>query len=125
MNEKLIQAVKDQIEFDAEEYPEVFDDVCSSGADAGYTGFTYYSDTCQFFNDNKALIRELAKEEADDFGTSQIDLVKGFNCLKGNDWEDEIGRALYGRPEKDDCRVINALAWFALEEVAHYLTDGY
>jgi len=123
MNEKLIEAVKEQLCYDVDEYPEVFGDVCLSGADAGYTGFIYYSDTCEFYQTNKELIKELVKEEADGLDMSQIDMVKGFNCLKGID-EDEIGRALYGSPEDDDTMVPNALAWFALEAVARYLSDN-
>lgn len=70
---------------------------------------------------------ELVKELADDFGQTPIQFVASFNCLNGNysdsEGEAEISRALYGRLASDDTQVPNALAWFALEEVARFETD--
>jgi hypothetical protein len=52
--------------------------------------------------------------------TSVISLVQTFGCLKSQDIsEDEIGLALYGSKKAaiEQTQVMNALAWFALEEV--------
>ncbi len=114
MNEKLIKAVKKQIGD-----TEYLTDVTNNGANAGYPGFTYYSDTVKFFKQNRKEIVELVREMAEEFGESPLNFVAGFNCLKPKgEWEADIARASYGRLESDDYIVPNALSWFALEEVA-------
>ena len=101
-------------------------DVAKHGADAGWSGFTYYSETCAFFKAHKADILEMAKQMADDIGDGgMIQLVRGFRCLGNNgkpDYsEDEIAESIYsGRGESSDV-IRNAMAWFALEEVAREL----
>lgn len=101
------------------------EDVASHGADAGWPGFTYHSDTVAFYKAHKADILALAKQDADDFGTDMLAMIQGFRCL-GNSGKpdytiDEIAEALYsGRGECSDV-IRNAMAWFALEEVAREL----
>lgn len=100
-------------------------DVARHGADAGWNGFTYYHETGQFFKSHKADIIEMAKQMADELGESTIGMIRGFRCLgnagKPDYTEDEIAEAIYsGRGECADV-IRNALAWFALEEVAHEL----
>mgnify|MGYP003349736771 CR=1 FL=1 len=114
-------------------------DVARHGADAGWSGFTYYADTVAFYKAHKADILALAKQQADDFGQGMIAMIAGFNCLsskvttnlylsnsprcyrKPDFSEDEIAEAIYsGRGESADT-IRNALAWFALEEVAREL----
>ena len=121
MEKKLINAVKRQIG-DVND----LEDVYNHGADAGFSGFTYYSDTVAFYKKNKTAIIELAKEQAEDMGFNVLEMIGGFNCLKyydykTNRWTDTegqeaIGQTIYGR--KVDDVVANALAWYALEEVA-------
>lgn len=59
----------------------------------------------------------------------QIGDKDGFGCLKTTDkaeaveLADEIGRALYGKIGEKETQVANALAWFALEEVARAFCD--
>lgn len=103
---------------------ESLQDVANHGASGGYTGFTYYSDTVKFFKNNRREIVELVREMAQDFGQDSVSLVAGFNCLT-DDFEtrESIARCLYGRITDEDTQVANALAWFALEEVARYETD--
>jgi hypothetical protein len=104
-------------------------DVYAHGASGGFCGFCYYSDTVAFYKRNRAEIVALAKNMADDLGESLIAMIAGFNCLKTSnpqerrDLEDEIGRALYGRITDKETQVANALAWFALEEVARAFCD--
>jgi len=129
MNENLIQAVKDALHCDdEEELMDTLQDVCTYGANNGFGSFIYYSDTCQFFLDNRRDIIDLVNELADDMGEDVISLVAGFGCLKtycaDREGKDEIGRAIYGTPADDDTQVMNALAWFALEEVARHLTNN-
>lgn len=98
-------------------------DIANCGIDGGFTGFIYYTDTVAFFKRNRKEICELVKSMADEFGQSPMEFVASFNCLKGNDWEREIGECLYGRVSADNYTVPNALAWFAAEETARKLTD--
>jgi hypothetical protein len=102
---------------DVGEAKQVLGDVCRGGAAAGWTGFTYYSDTVSFFNENKVAICELAENMADNIGHSLIDMVASFNMLDAT--EKEIAMTLYGKEDDADKYVANSLAWFALEELAH------
>ena len=121
--ERLIRAVIRQTGNDN------LEDIMNHGADAGYAGLTYYSDTCQFYKRNKSDIIEVARNLADDLGENLFDMIAGFNCLKTDNADDrrklmdEIGRTVYGRINQDDTQVANALTWFAAEEVARAVCD--
>jgi hypothetical protein len=96
-------------------------DVARHGADAGFPGFMYYSDTVAFFKRNRAAILALVESMANDLGEEPLAMVAHFNCLAPADNQEKasIARCLYGgRLTDDDTQVANALAWFALEEVA-------
>jgi hypothetical protein len=125
---KLQQAVITQLGSEGDELTSNLQDVCNHGADTGWHGFTYHSETCAFFAANQAEIVSLVKEMADDLGETPMDMVASFQCLKdyAGDREimDEIGRAIYGKPTDDDVTVPNALAWFALEEVARQIANN-
>ena len=118
-------------------------DVYNHGANAGYPGFTYYNDTVKFFKNHRKAIVAMVENMADDLGEAPIDMVANFNCLAGrqlrgngtygHDTEHSkavrelypsVSRCLYGgRMTDDDTTVANALAWFALEEVARAFCD--
>ena len=98
-------------------------DVANHGADGGFPGFCYYSDTCAFYARHQSRIVALVEELADDLGKSPCKLVAGFRCLNGDYSEAEIGRTLYGPKKGHDTQIANALAWFALEEVARNVTE--
>ena len=96
-------------------------DVARHGADTGWPGFTYTADTVAFYRSHKSEILDLAKSMAEDFGQGMLEMIQGFRCLNGEFSVDEIGEALYsGRGEYADT-IRNAMAWFALEEVAREL----
>lgn len=99
---------------------ESLEDVANHGASAGWCGFTYYSDTVKFFKAHKRDIRDLVKQIASSLGETPMNMVRGFRCLSGpDDWNAEIARCLYEDRLKDADKIVaNALAWFALEEVA-------
>lgn len=103
------------------------EDVYNHGASIGHCGFTYYKETCAFFKRNKADILGLVKSMARDFGRQPAAMVAGFGCLKINPKDSEgmrkVYRALDCRVNRDDTQVANALAWFALEEVARAFCD--
>jgi len=105
---------------------ESLQDICNHGADGGYHGFIYYDDTCKFFRAHKLAIIELAEELAEDLGENVLELIKNFNCLHGEYSTAEIAKVLYGRWDNNSnyhTQIANAMAWFALEEVARYICD--
>jgi hypothetical protein len=101
------------------------------GANTGWPGFTYYSDTCKFWAKNKSLIMELAEETANGLGEDLLSMIQNFRCLSKTDYkQSEIADALYSaKPKTDKVELIqveliqNAMAWFALEEVGRWLAE--
>lgn len=104
---------------------DTLEDVANHGANAGFSGFIYYTETVAFFKKNRREILAMVEEMSEEFGQDPVQFVASFNCLD-NDRETraEIARTLYGSLKKDDHLVANALAWFALEETARQLTDN-
>ncbi len=119
---KLVRAVIKQLG-GGKEAIETLGDVYKHGADGGgFCGFTYYTDTVKFYRRNRSDIVAIAKEMSGDLGMDVIDMISHFGCFRGRDVETScIARALYGNV--DDPEVPNALAWFALEEVARAFYD--
>lgn len=104
---------------------EQLEGVAKHGADAGWSGFVYYTETTAFYKAHKADILKLAQDMANDLGEDMLAMIGRFGCLSNKGKPDytpsEIGEALYsGRGECADT-IRNAMAWFALEEVAHEL----
>ncbi len=119
MNEKLIKAVIKQL--GGGNQKEVLESVCNGGANGGFNGFIYYTDTIKFFKTNRILIQELAENVAEDLGEDSLSLIQTFNCLKDEKFAiSEIAKVLYGNDKKSDAAylIMNTLSWFALEEVA-------
>lgn len=101
-------------------------DISRHGIDGGFSGFIYYKDTEPFARRNRALISALASEQASDFGTGVIEMIRGFGCFRNGTkpTDEEIGSALYAGKDVDGgLQVLNALAWYAGEEVARSYTD--
>ena len=96
-------------------------DVSMYGAAAGFAGFIYYIDTCRFYAVNRDAILEAVRDMCDGLGEEPIQFVRSFNCLDAT--ESEVGLTLYGSKKQHDTQVANALAWFALEEVARAFDD--
>lgn len=107
-------------------FREIADDVANNGADAGWTGFTYYSDTCAFFRRHKAAILELLKADAaDTLGSGNvIEFCEQFRCL-ADVGADGIAETLYGRWADKEWQVTtaNGLAWYVLECVCRSFVD--
>ena len=124
----LTQAVLDQIgEGDTVETRDTLQGVVEHSADAGWPGFTYCTDTIAFFFKNRTEIRKLLSEVCSELGQTEIETIRNFGCLvdskrKPEYSAEEAGVALYSTEETDssDC-IRNALAWFALEEIAREL----
>lgn len=95
-------------------------DITRHGIDGGFHGFLYYSETIPFAKRNRKAILQMATEQADDLGMGLVEMIKGFNCLKGAT-ETEIVEGLAG--VTDETQVPNGLAWYAGEEVARAYCD--
>lgn len=96
-------------------------DICDHGIDGGFNGFIYNADTEAFAKRNRAEISEMASAQASEFGTSVVEMIQGFGCFRHGTkpTDEEIGLALYAGKEKEDSvPVLNALAWYAGEEVS-------
>lgn len=101
-------------------------DIASHGADAGYVGFTYYADTCRFTLANWVDIIDLTRVMAHDLGVGSLcELIAGFRCLSGTSVS-EVETVLMAPSydNEDHNQVLNALAWFALEETARAIVEG-
>lgn len=95
-------------------------DVCTHGASGGFPGFTYYAETCAFYAKHKQDILNLAESMASDLGEDMLTMIAGFGCLKADKHTPtEIGAAIFGNDKTSSIQ--NAMAWFALEEVAREL----
>mgnify|MGYP003640824315 FL=1 len=132
INSALIDAVINQFG-GKESFKESASDVSNHGIDGGFGGFIYHNETVKFAQDNKALIMEMAEEQAQEFGSDgAFAMIKGFNCLTEycqmarknlhHYTESEIAAAIYSDTD-DSTQVLNALAWYAAEEVCRAYAD--
>jgi hypothetical protein len=119
--ESLIRAVVRQMG-GWESFTESAPDICRGGIDGGFHGFIYTQDTWQFAKRNRESIAKMASEQASDFGTGIMEMIRGFGCFRNGTkpTDEEIGRALYAGERGD---VSNALAWYAGEEVSRAYCD--
>lgn len=96
-------------------------DICNHGIDGGFSGFIYYNETEPFAKRNREAIAQMASQQANELGTSVVEMIQGFGCFRHGTkpTDEEIGLALYAGKEKEDSvNVLNALAWYAGEEVS-------
>lgn len=141
MNNQLIKAVSEQCGYETDdsagfrlfdasnaELIQLFSDVSNHGASDGYGGFIYHSDTCKFARDNMPLIIEQLKEDASNCGMDVFEMVSHLKYL--NDYPAfEIASVIFNQADEAtindgaDTQILNALAWYALEEVARYITE--
>jgi hypothetical protein len=104
-------------------FTEMAEDVSNHGADGGFSGFVYYSDTVPFAKRNLDALLRTCRDMARDFGDGdEYQLIAGFNCLKMT--VGEVAGAIHNPKHEDRTTVLNALAWFALEEVSRSYVDA-
>lgn len=104
------------------DFQEKAPDITNHGIVGGFSGWIYYTETCEFYAKNQSLIVELVESQTYDYGyQSAQDMVKDFRYLDAT--LSEIGCTLYGNKRQHDIQVANALAWFAAEEVARSFAD--
>ncbi len=109
-----------------ESFCEMAPDICRGGIGGGFHGFIYYSETHTFAKRNREAIATMASQQASDFGVGVIEMIRGFGCFRNGTkpTDEEIGSALYaGRIAEGGLDVLNALAWYAGEEVARAYCD--
>jgi hypothetical protein len=111
----LINAVTNRVSMDR------VADIINHGIGGGYSGFVYYSETHSFAMRHRKDIISLLEETADCLGQEIVNMVKGFQCLKGIDNEDlkELYRYL-GEGKCEVGTITNAMAWFVAEEVCRW-----
>ena len=123
VDESLVRAVIKQIG-GWEEFITAAPQVCEHGADTGWNGFIYYSETVAFADFWLPPILDLAADIAYEIGGNQYSIIAGFNCLKDLQLsEGDAAAAIHNKASDDHLQVMNALAWFALEEVCRSYCD--
>ena len=63
MEQRLIDSVIAQLNCEDDEIDSTMRDIRNNGADGGFSGFIYYSETCKFARENMAEIYRHAKNE--------------------------------------------------------------
>ena len=119
---------------DEDELKQTLTDITNSphGASGGFNGFIYYDDTCKFAQDNIKDIFDYAYEQAEQLGEGVYKMISNFNCLndmnvKETEVASTIHLALKGVEDDqgNETQILNALSWYALEEVARTEVDHY
>ena len=129
----LKQKVIKQLDInDEDQLKQTFTDVANNGAVGGFNGFIYYSETCGFARENIKDIFDYANEQAEQLGEGVYKMISNFNCLNDMDVKDTevastIHLALKGVEDDQgmETQILNALSWYALEEVARTEVDHY
>jgi hypothetical protein len=82
-------------------------DAGNYGASGGFGGFVYYTDTCEFYDNNRGIIWELLEQDAEEYGFDNvIAFVGSFNGA--NDVHDEA-------------TFKNLCAWYVLETIGRWI----
>tara|TARA_R110000824_G_scaffold128302_2_gene289079 strand:+ start:174 stop:578 length:405 start_codon:yes stop_codon:yes gene_type:complete len=115
---------------DEEDLKQTLSDISNNGADGGFNGFIYYSDTCKFAKENIKEIFDYAQEQAEQLGEGVYKMISSFNCLndvKETEVASTIHLTLKGVEDDqgNETQILNALSWYALEEVAREEVDHY
>ncbi len=126
LNPSLVRSTVRQC-YSWQDFKEMAQDVTNHGANAGFGKFIYYTDTVAFTKRNKKALLEMCKDQASDYyghGMTVPGFIAGFGCVGcvGCDAE-QVAIALYTGKGDNVTEVYNALAWYALEEVARRYCD--
>ena len=122
----LTKRVRHHLDLETEEEEkEILSNVYNNGADWGVPNFTYYTDTCDFSRKCMTEIYDHLKFVAHELDECPFEMVTKFNCLKDSKpLAHEVADVIHGKPDKAtindgmETLILNALAWFTLEEVA-------
>lgn len=131
MSENLALAVIDQLG-GWTEAKNTFPDVvgCSSGANGGFHGFTYYADTVAFTKRNLKDVYDYAAEfdkQIEDLGVhrfiSSFNMFSRYSAAEKREIEEESERLRWGKDNENEYQVADVLAKFTLEECARIFED--
>jgi hypothetical protein len=99
-----------------------FENCAEHGADGGFSGFIYYSETILFFKKNRTDIASHIEQTAEELGTDIFSMVQSFGVFRYSDkpTPSEIGKALWDskKTNLDLTSLYNVFSWYALEEVS-------
>ena len=98
----------------------------NSGANAGYGGFIYCSETHTFTIRYRKYIIMLLEDTAEQMGQNIEEMVAGFGVFRKSNMDLQDRRDLYkllggGKPSQGT--ITNVMAWFALEEVCRMFNE--
>ena len=123
LQQRVIEQLSGENELN-EDNASILKDIANYGADAGFVGFTYYSDTCKFFDDNKELIFKQLLDDRVNIGYNSLtEMLSSFRCFKDVDTYDIEAFLINSDDESNNEQTTlkNGLAWYALETVAQQL----
>ena len=84
-------------------------DASNYGANSGFGGFVYYTDTCEFYDNNRELIWELLEQDAESYDFDNvIAFVGSFNGA------DNV---------HDEATFKNLCSWYVLETIGRWISD--
>jgi hypothetical protein len=89
--------------------PDQLSDIASHGADAGWHGLIYYTDTCKLYQRFKSEIWEMLLEDAESLGQNVFEMIANFGRAK------DVGSA---------DQFENLMTWYAAERIAREETDS-
>ena len=125
LQQRVIEQLSDESELN-QDNASILKDVANHGADAGFSGFIYYNETCKFFDDNKDLIMEQLLEDRANIGYNSLtEMLSSFKCFKDIDTYDIEAFLIDSDDESNEEQTTlkNGLAWYALESVAWQLEE--
>lgn len=125
LQQRVIEQLSGESELN-EDNASTLNDIARYGADSGFNGFIYYSDTCKFFDDNKDLIMEQLLEDRINMGYSSLtEMLSSFKCFKDVDNYNIEAFLIDSDDEsnEDQTTLKNGLAWYALESAAWQLEE--
>ena len=125
LQQRVIEQLSDESELN-QDNASILKDVANHGADAGFSGFIYYNETCKFFDDNKDLIMEQLLEDRANIGYNSLtEMLSSFKCFKDVDTYDIEAFLINSEDESNEEQTTlkNGLAWYALESVAWQLEE--
>ena len=109
----------------------IFSDCSRKGANVGFTGFSYATDTAAFFTENRKDIIAHMVQTAADSGLDILSMVQEFGIFRNSDKPtlSEIGQALWDSKKYPEFSTLyQVFAWYTLEEISHtwyrYLEDN-
>lgn len=107
------------------DFKQIASDVANHGADAGWSGFIWHSETCKFARRNMSDIIDMAENQASEYGERDaLTMITEFCCLRTlGTTPMAVANAIYRGKGEYATQILSALAWYALEEVSRAYDD--